>query len=179
MCAWDLLGNYTQIATIAATQHGHWGCCFSTCSIRAGHGYRQHQPNVCRPPSVLRFQRFAAGAGSDPGQCGAGLCGAYDAPSGWGLRWPHGLFQTPAENVTAGNAAPSILAPDQDHMPHCIYDTYMPALTLQTATLAACFAGLVMTIGFAARETRWGVPMMAVGTVGLLGIISYGIVSRL
>lgn len=55
----------------------------------------------------------------------------------------------------------------------------MPQLTFQAATLAACFAGVVMTVGFAARESRWGVPMMAVGTVGLLVIISYGIVSRL
>ena len=30
-----------------------------------------------------------------------------------------------------------------------------------------------------ARETRWGVPLLAAGVVGLLLIISYGIVSKL
>ena len=55
----------------------------------------------------------------------------------------------------------------------------MPDFTLQVALFAACVAAGVMTIGFAARETRWGVPLMAVGIVGLLLIISYGIVSKL
>ena len=55
----------------------------------------------------------------------------------------------------------------------------MPEFTLQTALFAACLAAGVMTIGFAARETRWGVPVLGGGVVGLLLIISYGIVSKL
>ena len=55
----------------------------------------------------------------------------------------------------------------------------MPEFTPQTALFAACLAAGVMTIGFAARETRWGVPLLAGGIVGLLLIISYGIVSKL
>ena len=55
----------------------------------------------------------------------------------------------------------------------------MPEFTLQVALFASCVAAGVMTMGFASRETRWGVPLMAVGIVGLLLIISYGLVSKL
>lgn len=55
----------------------------------------------------------------------------------------------------------------------------MPELTLEaTAAIAVAFAG-VMTVGFAARQKRWGPVLMMVGILGFLGIISFGIVTRL
>jgi hypothetical protein len=52
----------------------------------------------------------------------------------------------------------------------------MPEFTLQTAAISTCIAAGVMTVGFAARSTRWGVPLMMAGILGLLAIIGYGIV---
>ncbi|MDM0073219.1 hypothetical protein QTH90_02420 [Variovorax sp. J2P1-59] len=52
----------------------------------------------------------------------------------------------------------------------------MPEFTLLNAAITTCIAAGVMTVGFAARETRWGTPLMMFGIVGLLAIIGYGIV---
>ncbi|SEA79124.1 hypothetical protein [Variovorax sp. YR216] len=55
----------------------------------------------------------------------------------------------------------------------------MPELTLEaTSAIAVAFAA-VMTVGFAARQQRWGPGLMVVGILGFLGIISFGIVTRL
>ncbi|MGJ7509663.1 hypothetical protein [Variovorax sp. GT1P44] len=52
----------------------------------------------------------------------------------------------------------------------------MPEFTPQTAAIASCIAAGVMTVGFAARSTRWGVPLMMFGILALLAIIGYGII---
>jgi hypothetical protein len=52
----------------------------------------------------------------------------------------------------------------------------MPEFTIQTAAITTCIAAGVMTVGFAARATRWGTPLMMAGILGLLAIIGYGIV---
>lgn len=52
----------------------------------------------------------------------------------------------------------------------------MPEFTLLNAAIATCVAAGVMTVGFAARATRWGTPLLMAGIIGLLAVIGYGIV---
>jgi multisubunit Na+/H+ antiporter MnhF subunit len=54
----------------------------------------------------------------------------------------------------------------------------MPQLTLETTIVIACCFAAVMTIGFAARQRRWGPILMVIGILGFLGVISFGIVTR-
>ena len=55
----------------------------------------------------------------------------------------------------------------------------MPELTPETTSVMAVAFAAIMTIGFAARQRRWGPGLMMVGILGFLGIISFGIVTRL
>ena len=52
----------------------------------------------------------------------------------------------------------------------------MPEFTFQTAAIAATIAAGIMTVGFAARSTRWGTPLLMAGILSLLAIIGFGII---